>query len=245
MFARLRARHPGSSVPHIVFFEVILRAARLFLRVFYHVRPAGHEGVPSSGPLLIIANHQSYLDPPLVSTGVHNRHVDFIARAGLFKFGPFAWLISTLNSVPIAEEGGDTAAMKETLRRLAEGKAVILFPEGTRSPDGAMRRFKRGIAVLVKRARCPVIPVAIEGAHDAWARGTSRPKLFGQHILVRFGEPIPHADLMAEGPDAALRRLEREIDAMRLELRTQLRERTRGRLPVEGPGDRPFQQTPG
>ncbi|MBZ0172832.1 MAG: 1-acyl-sn-glycerol-3-phosphate acyltransferase, partial [Phycisphaerales bacterium] len=160
MFARLRALHPGSSIRHILFYALILNAARLFLRVFYRVRPTGHKGVPPSGPLLIIANHQSYLDPPLVSTGVHNRHVDFVARAGLFKFGPFAWLISTLNSVPISEEGGDTAAMKETLRRLAEGKAVILFPEGTRSPDGAMRPFKRGVAVLVKRAKCPVVPVA-------------------------------------------------------------------------------------
>ncbi len=237
MLARLRALHPGSSVPRILFYAVCLRLARFALRVFFRVRWIDSDAVPASGPLLIVANHQSYLDPPLVSTGILHRHIDFIARAGLFRNRLFGWLIGTLNSIPITEQGGDTAAMKEALRRLATGRAVLLFPEGSRTRDGAMTPFKRGVAVLVKRAKCPVLPVAIEGAYDAWPRGRAAPRLFGCRAAVRYGDPIPHAELMAEGSDAALRWLEREIDAMRLELRTEIRRWTNGRCPAPGPAD--------
>lgn len=209
------------------------------MRIVFRVRWIGCDSVPTTGPLLIIANHQSYLDPPLISTGITRRNIDFIARAGLFRNRLFGWLIGTLNSIPITEQGGDTAAMKEALRRLADGKAVLLFPEGSRTHDGAMTPFKRGVAVLVKRAMCPVLPAAIEGAYDAWPRGRAAPRLLGYRVAVRYGDPIPHADLMADGPDAALRRLEREIDTMRLGLRAELRERTNGRLPAPGPADRP------
>ncbi|USN99145.1 MAG: 1-acyl-sn-glycerol-3-phosphate acyltransferase [Phycisphaeraceae bacterium] len=240
MFDRLRARHPGSSIPHLLFYAFCRSAAARVLRILYRIRPEGREHVPATGPVLLVANHQSFFDPPIVGGFVNNRHTDFIARAGLFRFGPFGRLISALNSVPIAEQGGDTAAMKEALRRLGEGKAVLIFPEGSRSPDGAMRPFKRGISVLVKRAKCPVLPAAIEGVHDAWPRSRSRPHFFGYRIGLRYGLPIEHAELMKDGPDAALRRLEREIDAMRLELRAELRARTGGRLPAPGPGDGPM-----
>lgn len=240
MRTRFRDRHPGSSIGHMAFFAFCRAAAQFVLWILYRVRVSGRENIPPTGPLLIIANHQSFLDPPLVSAFITNRHIDFIARAGLFRFGPFARLITALNSVPIAEQGGDTAAMKEALRRLAMGRAVLIFPEGSRSPDGAMRPFKRGAAVLVKRSSCPVLPVVVEGAFDAWPRSRPRPFLFGRRIAIRYGRPIPHDELMRDGPDAALRRLEREIDAMRLQLRAELRARTRGRLPAPGPGDAPM-----
>jgi 1-acyl-sn-glycerol-3-phosphate acyltransferase len=238
MLGSLRDLHPGSSLAHIVFFEFCRRACQFVLWLLYRVRVSGRENIPRTGPVLIVANHQSFLDPPLIGGFITCRHTDFIARAGLFRFGPFGRLISVLNSVPIAEQGGDTAAMKEALRRLEQGRAVLIFPEGSRSPDGAMRPFKRGAAVIVKRSGCPVLPVAIEGVHDAWPRHRSRPFLVGHRISVRYGEAIPHAALMAEGPDAALRRLEEAIDGMRIELRAELRARTGGRLPAAGAGDR-------
>jgi 1-acyl-sn-glycerol-3-phosphate acyltransferase len=224
----------------MLLFDACRIACRVFLSTFYRVRPQHLDRVPHRGAVLIVANHQSFLDPPLVGCFMDFRHTDFIARGGLFKFKPFGWLIAALNSIPVGEGASETAAIKEALRRLGMGRAVILFPEGSRSPDGAMRPFKRGIAVLVKKAGCPVIPAAIEGVHDAWPRERSRPFLLGKRIALRYGEPIPHAELMADGPDAALRRLEREIDAMRLQLRAELRERTRGRFPPPGAGDHPF-----
>jgi len=237
--ARYRAKHPGSSLPHMLFFDLCRSASALFLRLFHRTTILGIDRVPERGPLLIVANHQSFYDPPLVGCYITSRHTDFVARAGLFKVPLLAALIRPLNTIPIAEAGGDTAAMKEALRRLGEGKAVVIFPEGSRSPDGAMREFKRGISVLVKRARCPVLPAAVEGVHDAFPRG-GRPTLFGPRIGVAYAEPIPHAELMRNGPDAALRRLEREVDDRRLDLRAEIRRRSNGKWPTPGPGDAPF-----
>ena len=242
MLNRYRSLHPGSTLSHMLMFGFCRMLCRVFLSTFYRVHASGKHNVPQSGALLIISNHQSFLDPPLVGTYQGSRHTDFIARGGLFKSKFFGWLIDRLNSIPVGEGAPETAAIKEALRRLEMGRAVILFPEGSRSPDGALHEFKRGIALLVKKARCPVVPAALEGVHDAWPRGQSRPTLFGKRIAIRYAEPIPHAELMAEGPDAALRRLEQQIDAMRLELRAELRARTGGEYPPPGPGDNAYQQ---
>lgn len=234
-----RSKHPGSSLLHMLFFDFCRLSAALFLRVVHRAFTLDVDRVPARGPLLIVANHQSFYDPPLVGCYIHSRHTDFIARAGLFRIPLLATLIRPLNTIPIAEAGGDTAAMKEALRRLGEGKAVVIFPEGTRTPDGAMREFKRGISVLVKRAKCPVLPAALDGVYDALPRGKA-PNLFGPRVGVAYGQPIPHAELMEHGPDEALRRLEREIDILRLNLRAEIRRRSKGKWPSKGPADAPF-----
>jgi 1-acyl-sn-glycerol-3-phosphate acyltransferase len=151
------------------------------------------------------------------------------------------WFLRNLNTIPIKSESGDgdTAAMKEIIRRLGEGNCVIIFPEGTRSEDGRMGEFKPGVALIIKRARCAVLPAAIEGCFDAWPRTRKRPKLRGQRIAVKYGRAIPAEELLAGGARESLHRLEREIDRMRLELRAELRRRTKGRFPPAGPGDGP------
>jgi 1-acyl-sn-glycerol-3-phosphate acyltransferase len=228
---RLRDRHPGSSLAHKLTYEVCRKIARLALTTTQRLRAHDLGNVPAAGPLLIVANHQSFLDPPCIGSMITHRHIEYLARATLWGFGPFGKLIQTLNSIPIAE-GGDAAAMKEALRRLHEGKCVLVFPEGSRSPDGAMREFKRGAAVLVKRARCPVLPAAIEGAFDAWPRKSKYPKLFGPPVEVKYGTPIPHSQLLEGGADAALERLAAEVERLRLELHDSLRARTAGRYPT-------------
>lgn len=233
----LRARRPHSTLFALILYEGLCKLLRLIFRVCYRMRADGYERVPAEGPALIAANHQSYIDPPAIGCVVRHRQLDFVARGGLFRFKPFAWLITQLNSIPLRENEPDTAAIKEILRRLEQGSVVLIFPEGSRTEDGAMTPFSRGVSVLVKRSKCPVIPAAIEGAYDVWPRARRLPKLTGR-LAVRYGTPIPHDELFADGPDAALRRLEREIDAMRLQLRAELREATRQRFPAPGPGDR-------
>jgi 1-acyl-sn-glycerol-3-phosphate acyltransferase len=87
-----------------------------------------------------------------------------------------------------------------------------------------MHQFKRGVALLVKRANCPVVPVAVEGVYEAWPIHRKVPRFLGQRMAIMYGEPIDSTELMKDGPDAALRRLEAEIGAMRQQLRTYLRE---------------------
>jgi 1-acyl-sn-glycerol-3-phosphate acyltransferase len=207
--------------------------------IAYRVRISGHARIPRAGALLLVCNHQSNLDPPAVASSISSRHIEFLAKEELFS-GLLGKLIANLNAVPIRESGGDAAAIKEILRRLGEGRAVLVFPEGTRTEDGAMHEFKRGVAVLVKRSRCPVQPVAVEGCFDAWPRGQSRPRIRGRCIAVAFGQPIDHEELMKDGPDAALERLALEVDALRLALRAELRCTTNGRYPPPGLGDRPI-----
>jgi len=236
--AALRARRPGTPLWRSAIYEVTRLAAAAVLIVLYRLRWRGGANFPESGPFLIIANHQSLLDPPMVSAICTRRHIEFIARGGLFKNRAFGWIISSLNSIPIREDGeGDLSAMKEALRRLDDGRAVLIFPEGSRSFDGAMTEFKRGVAVLVKRANCPVVPVGIDGLHEAWPRGRKFPRLVGGRVAGVVGKPIPHDELMADGIDAAMRRLEREVESLRMQARGLLRRASKGCYPPEGPGD--------
>ncbi|MFG0244181.1 MAG: lysophospholipid acyltransferase family protein [Phycisphaerales bacterium JB054] len=215
MFEGLRRKHPGSSVAKIVSWRFFQFASEVFLTVFYRLR-VHHQGVvPAEGPVLIAANHESYLDPTAIGCRIHNRQIDFVARQGLFANKHLGGFFAFLNSIPVAEEGPDTAAIKEIIRRLRMGRCVMIFPEGSRTQTGEMQPFKRGVAVLVKRAKCPVIPAAVDGAFEAWPRHRSGPKLWrAPQIRVRFGEPIPYDELMADGADAALARIEREVRAL-------------------------------
>lgn len=209
--------------------------------VFYRWRAQGREHIPRKGPLLVVANHQSYLDSCGVGCALTPWVVAHVARSGLYRSRFFGWLIGNLNTIPIRSEDGegDTAAMKEILRRLAAGHCVIIFPEGSRSIDGRMSPFKPGTALIVKRAACPVIPAAIEGAFDAWPRARKRPRLLGARLAVKFAPPISAEELVRIGPRESLRIIERRIDAMRLELRAELRRRSGGRFPPPGPADEP------
>lgn len=238
LFDRLRALRPGASVPQILFYEFCRRVCALVLILFFRYKPYRRERVPATGPLIIAANHQSYLDPPMVGCLLSQRGLTYVARAGLFKFKPFGWLIGAVGSVPLKEDEGDAGAIREFIRQLGMGRAVLIFPEGSRTRTGAMGPFKRGVALLVKKAKCPVQPVAVEGVFDAWPRG-GLPRPFVSRVAVMYGQPIAYDELMKDGADAALERLRREIDAMRLELRAKLREASHGTYPRPGPGDAP------
>jgi len=241
----LRSKQPGSSLAAICFYEFVAWVMRVLTRVFYRAVSIDAHLVPQAGPVLLAANHQSFLDPPLIGIRVRHRHLNFIARAGLFKFKPFGAIIGALNALPINDEGGDLGAMKETIARLQQGRAILIFPEGSRCDDGAVDAFKRGVALLVKKAKCPVVPVAIEGAFDAWPNSRALPRLLGCRVYVKFGPPIAYDDLMADGAEAALETLRVRIDAMRRELRHRMRTETGGRFPAQSKGDEPLKQTTG
>lgn len=210
--------------------------SRAVLSALYRTAYRGRNNLPRDGGVLLVSNHQSHLDPPIVGTAVSGRIVHFIARVGLYNNALFGWMITRFHTIPIREDTGDMAAIKEALKRLEAGHVVCIFAEGTRSPDGTLQPFKRGVALLLKRSRCPVIPVAIEGAYDVMPRGRSLPKLGGR-LAVKIGEPIPHDELLAGGADGALDALSRTVEAMRLELREALRAKTKGKFPPEGPAD--------
>jgi len=210
------------------------------IALLYRIRAYYATRVPAQGPLLVVANHQSFLDPLIVGTPLlGRRHMDFVARIGLFTNPIFGRMITTFNSIAIRQDEPDAPAIREVLRRLKQGRAMVVFAEGSRSVDGRIAPFKRGTAVLVRRARCPVLPVALEGASDIWPPSRRAPKLFGGRVMVQYGHPIEPAALLRQSPDAMLERLRTQIDTMRLELRARMREDTHGRYPPPGPADTP------
>ena len=214
MFQRYRLRHPGSSLPHLWFFDICRETALWYFFIVHRLRRVDVMNIPREGPVLLIANHQSFYDPPAIGSGIRHRHADFLARASLFKFKPFGWLISTLNSTPIKQGAGDAGAMKATIEKMRNGRMMLVFPEGARSPDGDLQVFQRGVAVLLKRAHCQVVPVGISGAFEAWPRWNKLPTPFRHKIVVCYGQPISSDELMAEGTDVALERLRNEVQTL-------------------------------
>jgi len=209
---------PGQSIPAMLFFRLCHAAAWLLLTFFYRLRALGRDRVPEVGPLIVVSNHQSHLDPPIIGVTLRRRHIVPIARQGLFRNPLLGWLITNLNSIAINEKEGDSVAIRKAIKELAKGRCVLIFPEGSRTPDGILQPFKRGTWLLVSRARCSVLPVAIEGAFDAWPRTRKYPSLFGPRIMVSYGHPISYDRLEAMGPDASLALIADSIQALRHDL---------------------------
>ncbi len=208
---RMHDGYPGQGFFSRTWYKVVRSAAFMIVRTLYGLRRLHRARVPKSGPLVIVCNHQSHFDPPIVSFCCDVRATHFMARDSLFKFKPFGALISSLQSFPVSRGDADTAAIKEAVRRVKMGGAVLLFPEGTRSRDGEVGEFKRGALLILKRAKCPVLPIGLDGPIDAFPRTRTFPRLFGVRIAAVVGEPISYEELFADGPDAALDRLRAEV----------------------------------
>lgn len=217
-----RLRNPGRSLFGLAAYEVIWLAARTLYGVLFRYRTFNAHRAPTAGPLLVIANHQSYLDPPAVSFALPRRHLTFLAKAQLFVNPIFGNLIRLLNSVPI-QGTGETAPIRTALEVLSRGGAVLIFPEGSRTLDGAMHPFRRGAWLILTKSKCTVLPVAIEGAYDAFPR-KKKPRLF-RPVWTNVGEPISAETLLAMGPDAGLAHLRTTIENLRADLAADLRAR--------------------
>ena len=171
---------------------------RVVGRVFWGVRTSGRENVPREGAVLLAVSHESVLDPMLVGSFVP-RFVRYLARNTLFgkrvKDGGAPALHGRVllyaGAVPIEREGGGARAVLRTARTLlGAGEAMLIFPEGTRSSDGRLQRFRRGAGMIARATGCVVVPVSIEGAHALWPRGRRFPKLFGGPVRIAFGAPV-------------------------------------------------------
>lgn len=170
-----------------VVYDILRVLARLVVVWFFRCRVAGREHWPEVGGALICANHQSYLDPPLVGLTCPRR-LTYLGRQTLFENKLLAPIITFLDTIPIDREGGGLAGLKETLRRLKRGDMVLIFPEGTRTRDGGLQPLKPGFCAIARRSRVPLVPVGLDGAYDAWPRTSPLPR--GGRLAVVIGEPI-------------------------------------------------------
>ncbi len=140
------------------------------------LRFRGKENMPRTGPVLAIANHQSFFDPILVGVA-SPRRLKFLARKTLFRQPAFGALLRSFGTFPIDQDGVGKEGLRTVIQQLTEGRAVLVFPEGTRTPHGRLDAFQPGIHLLLRKMPVPVVPVGIAGATHAWPPHRKLPRL--------------------------------------------------------------------
>jgi 1-acyl-sn-glycerol-3-phosphate acyltransferase len=160
-------------------------------RALFRLRAVDARHVPATGPVLLVSNHASYLDSPLIAASVRPRQVSFLAKAELFDIPLFGGFIRRLNARPLRREGGDARALRTGLRVLEEGGVLLIFPEGTRGDERVLREGKAGAGMIAVLSRAPVVPVYISGSGQAWPRGRRLPRR--GRVTVSFGAPLHFA----------------------------------------------------
>jgi len=184
---------------------------RTLYAVYFRWRVCNPERVPQSGAVILASNHASFLDPPLVGSGL-NRAINYLARESLFRFPGISALLRSWNAVPVDRDGGGAAGLKAILDRLLAGGGIILFPEGTRTRDGRLQPARSGIGLIVMKSTAPVVPVRTFGTFEAWGRSQKFPH--PKKVIVKYGEPMRFEKLRAEAkncPKARLKEIYQEI----------------------------------
>ena len=159
----------------------------VFCYSLFRMRIYGLKNIPAEGPVLLLSNHQSFLDP--LFCGIRIREpVCFVARDSLLTNRFFGAIIRSVGIIPIRRGQADVSAVKKIIERLKAGQTVGLFPEATRTGDGKIAAIKPGIGFLSRRGNAPVVPVVIDGAFECWPRHR---KIFSAgRITVCYGSPI-------------------------------------------------------
>jgi 1-acyl-sn-glycerol-3-phosphate acyltransferase len=179
------------------------------MRVWFRIRVEGGEHVPEQGPVILASNHRSNMDPVLLASAL-KRPVAFMAKAELFV-GPLGWIMRWIGQFPVRRGGIDREALRRTDAVLARGSMLGLFPEGTRG-DGGFSAVHPGLAYIVVRQRCPVLPVVIFGTERVRRRFGWLP--FASPVRIVIG---PAIDLPQSTSDRAGRRAASEVLRQRLQ----------------------------
>ena len=159
----------------------------LFFKAYLNLKVIGRENIPKKGAFIFASNHSSYLDPIILGVSVY-RSLNYMAQEDLFTRPFLGWALRKVQSFPVRREESDFRAVRQALNKLSEGKPLVIFPEGTRSKDGSLKRAKPGIGFIASKAKVPVVPAYIKGAFDALPRGVST--LRCRPVTIIIGKPI-------------------------------------------------------
>lgn len=187
--------------------------SRLAGRLFFRFRVIHRDRMIQTGPVILAMNHQSYLDPPLAGTTC-DRAIYFLARRTLLDVPLLGWVLPKLNVIPVNQEGVDRSAIKAVIRVLQAGNGVLVFPEGSRTPDGTLQPAEPGMGLVIAKTLAPVVPLRIFGAREALPRSGGGLRFVP--ITVVIGEPIffTAADIQPAGKDLYARLSDRVMKAI-------------------------------
>ncbi len=184
--AQQAERSRDRSLAQLFWYRFVQYLMATLTTVIIPWRATGQSNLPAAGGVLLVSNHASFADVFFVGIPLH-RPLNYVARSTLFV-PVLASFMRSVGELPIQREGMGASGLKETLRRLRNGGIVTLFPEGTRSWDGRLGPVKPGIAVLVARAKVPVVPVGLAGTFEVWPRSRLLPA--PHPVRVHYGAPI-------------------------------------------------------
>jgi len=160
-----------------MFYSSIRGLCRTFLLV-RRWKVYGLDNLPAQGGVIVAANHTSYLDPIAVGCAMRRR-ISYMGKAELFRIPVLKNIVVGLGTFPVKRGGVDREVIRTALRYLSEGKALGMFPEGSRSRDGQLHKLQLGAALLALKADVPIVPVALQGTGGVFRK-----------VVVRFGEPL-------------------------------------------------------
>lgn len=175
---------------------LIFAITKLFLRLKVH----GVENVPRTGALLLVANHASFLDPTTIACGIP-RQCHFLAKEELLEKPGLGFFLRNVNTHAIRRGSSDRAAIRQCVELLREGRMLLIFPEGTRTPDGNLQPAKPGAAMIALQSEATICPVYIAGTFEAMSRHMSRPKR--ARVNVYFGAPFRASEVEENGDKRA------------------------------------------
>jgi 1-acyl-sn-glycerol-3-phosphate acyltransferase len=166
--------------------------------------------------LLVLSNHQSFLDPIFGHALIWQRF-HFVARDSLFKNKFFGAVLRSVNAIPIKRDAADLSTVRKIISKLNQGLAVCLYPEGTRTSDGRIADIKPGFGLLSRRSGAKIVPVVIDGAFECWPRHKKFPSI--GKVAVSYGEPISPEQVRELGDEELARVLTGQLRGMQSDLR--------------------------
>jgi 1-acyl-sn-glycerol-3-phosphate acyltransferase len=199
---------PSSATPIVEeitpWMRVVAGATRVLLGGLTRVRIEGAiDAIPREGPVIVASNHASNLDPVVLASTLMpkiDRRLQWLGKKELFSWPIVGWMATHGGVHPVDRSTADVEAYRLAKRILDEGHALFVFPEGTRSQDGALAAARDGVAVLALRTGAPIVPIAVAGSYAVWPRGQRLPHPGGR-VVVRVGPPFRLEDELPAGTD--------------------------------------------
>lgn len=183
-------------------------------RALFGLKVEGAGNLVREGPVLVVSNHESFLDPPLVGT-LYQDEMYYLARKTLMKGPVLTWIYKAWNSIPVDQERPDMTSLKTIIKLLKEGRRVLVFPEGERSYDGSLGKAQPGVGLIAVKAGVPIQPIRIRGAREALPRGSGRIRLTRIQLSIGPAFCLTEEDLAeAKGKDGYQRIADRIMDSI-------------------------------